>query len=67
MLAVCDAIEVGSVAIVDELTPPTLFTVGAAAVPPKSFVNCIFPLVVAFASGVADPPTTELTNAVVAI
>ena len=39
MLAVFDATVVGKLAIVDELTPPTLFTVGAAAVPPKSFVN----------------------------
>lgn len=39
MLAVLDAIELGMVAIVDEFTPPTLFTVGAAAVPPKSFAN----------------------------
>ena len=28
-----------TVVIVDELTPPTLFTVGNAAVPPKSFAN----------------------------
>ena len=28
-----------TVVIVDELTPPTLFTVGNAAVPPKSLVN----------------------------
>ena len=39
MLDVFDATDVGKLAIVDELTPPTLFTVGAAAVPPKSFVN----------------------------
>jgi len=28
-----------TVVIVEELTPPTLFTVGASAEPPKSFVN----------------------------
>lgn len=39
ILAVLEAIEVGNVAMVDELTPPTEFTVGRAAVPPKSFVN----------------------------
>lgn len=39
ILAVLEAIKVGKPAIVEELTPPTLFTVGAAAVPPKSFVN----------------------------
>ena len=52
MLAVFDAIDVGKVAIVDEITPPTLFTVGKSAVPPKSFVNLSLPLFVASASGV---------------
>jgi hypothetical protein len=33
------AINVGKVEIVAELNPPTLFTVGAPALPPKSFVN----------------------------
>jgi hypothetical protein len=42
-----------TVVIVDDKTPPTLFTTGAAAVPPKSFVNCIIPLAVDDAS-VAD-------------
>ena len=39
MLDVLAAILVAKVPIVAELTPPTLLTVGAAAVPPKSFVN----------------------------
>jgi hypothetical protein len=39
ILEVFEAIKVGRVDIVDELMPPTLLTVGAAAVPPKSFVN----------------------------
>ena len=39
ILDVFAAMLVGKLAIVDELTPPTLFTVGAAAVPPKSFAN----------------------------
>jgi len=52
MLAVFAAIDVGKVAIVDEITPPTLFTVGKSAVPPKSFVNLSLPLFVASASGV---------------
>ena len=52
ILAVFEAIDVGNVAIVDELTPPTLFTVGKSAVPPKSFVNLSLPLLVASASGV---------------
>jgi hypothetical protein len=30
-------------AIVEELTPPTVFTVGELAVPPKSPVNCTIP------------------------
>ena len=33
------AIVEGKLAMVAELTPPTLFTVGDAAVPPKSFAN----------------------------
>lgn len=65
--AVLEAIEVGKLPIVDALIPPTLTTVGAAAVPPKSFVNCNLPFVLASASGVADPPTIEVTKAVVAI
>ena len=52
ILDVFDAIDVGKVAIVDELTPPTLFTVGKSAVPPKSFVNLSLPLLIASASGV---------------
>ena len=52
ILAVFEAIDVGKVAIVDEITPPTLFTVGKSAVPPKSFVNLSLPLFVASASGV---------------
>ena len=39
MLDVLEAINVGNVVIVVELTPPTLFTVGNAAVPPRSLVN----------------------------
>lgn len=39
ILAVFELINVGNVAMVDELMPPTLTTVGAVAVPPKSFVN----------------------------
>ena len=66
ILAVLAAIAVGKVAIVDELTPPTLFTVGKSAVPPKSFVNLSLPLLVASASGVYEPPTKVETNAVVA-
>ena len=35
--------------IVEEFTPPTLFTVGKSAVPPKSLVNLMIPLSVAVA------------------
>ena len=66
MLAVLDATEVGNVPIVVELTPPTLFTVGKSAVPPKSLVNFSLPLVVASASGVIVPPIILETNSVVA-
>jgi hypothetical protein len=66
MLTVFDAINVGNVAMVEELTPPTLFTVGKSAVPPKSLVNFSLPLFVASASGVKVPPTMVETNAVVA-
>ena len=48
-----NATVVGNVAIVAELTPPMLFTVGASAVPPKSFANLSFPFTVVVASGAA--------------
>ena len=38
------------VVIVEELTPPTLLTVGASAIPPKSPANFIIPLVLEDAS-----------------
>ena len=66
MLAVFAATDAGKVEMVAELTPPTLFTVGRSAVPPKSFVNLSFPLVVEFASDVYVPPIMVDTNAVVA-
>ena len=49
LLAVAALMVVLIVAIVDEFTPPTLFTVGKSAVPPKSFVNFMIPLSVAVA------------------
>jgi hypothetical protein len=71
ILAVLELILVSAVAtldgkleIVDELTPPTVFTVGKSAVPPKSFVNLIFPFTLAVASGVADAAIPEATPAV---
>jgi hypothetical protein len=66
MFAVFVVTEAGNVETVEELTPPIEFTVGAYAVPPKSFVNLIFPFTIAVASGVAEPPTMEDTNSVVA-
>jgi len=50
---VLEVINVGNVVIVVDDTPPTLFTTGTAAVPPKSFVNCIIPFAVEVAS-IAD-------------
>ena len=50
ILEVFEAIKVGKLEIVDELTPPTLFTTGELAVPPKSLDNCNFPFIVALAS-----------------
>ena len=38
------------VPIVEELTPPTVFTVGKSAVPPKSLANFIIPFAVVVAS-----------------
>ena len=67
ILAVFEAINVGKVVIVNELTPPTLFTVGKSAVPPKSLVNFNLPFVRASASGVTEPVTCAFTKAVVAI
>ena len=67
ILDVFEAIDVGKVAMVVELTPPTLFTVGRSAVPPKSLVNLSLPLVVELASAIDAPPTKVLTKAVVAI
>ena len=73
MLAVFDAMfavlvvtVAGKVDIVEELTPPILFTVGKSAVPPKSFVNLSLPFTLEVASGVAAPPTNDETNSVVA-
>ena len=50
---VADSTSDAIVVIVDEFTPPTLFTVGASAEPPKSFVNLIIPFALDVAS-VAD-------------
>ena len=56
-----------TVVIVDELTPPTLLTVGKAAVPPRSLVNCKIPFVVAVASATVEFKILAFTKAVVAI
>jgi hypothetical protein len=66
ILAVLEVIKVGKVVIVDELTPPTLFTVGISAVPPKSLVNFKTPFIVDDASDAPEPPTNAATKAVVA-
>jgi len=56
-----------TVVIVDELTPPTLFTVGKSAVPPKSLVNFKIPFTLADASGADEFEILAFTKAVVAI
>ena len=50
ILFVADVILVSKVAMVDEFTPPTVFTVGDAAVPLKSPANWIIPFAVVDAS-----------------
>ena len=50
---------------VEELTPPTLFTVGKSAVPPKSLASFMIPFSVVVA-GVAAFDIWDLTNAAVA-
>ena len=67
IFVVLEVTAAGKVEIVDELIPPILFTEGKSAVPPKSLVNLILPFTLDVASGVADPPTIEETNSVVAI
>ena len=52
--------------IVEELIPPTVFTIGAAAVPPKSPANCTIPFAAVVAS-VAEFVILALTKAAVAI
>ena len=52
-------------AMVEELTPPTIFTVGKSAVPPKSLANFIIPFAV-FVASVAALDICALTNAAVA-
>ena len=64
---VAELTDDATVVIVDELTPPTLFTVGNSAVPPKSFANLKIPFVVAVASDTDALVILAFTNAVVAI
>ena len=47
--------------MVEEAIPPIVLTTGAAAVPPKSPANLIFPKTDAVASGVTLPPTVSPT------
>ena len=47
---VAESTDDATVVIVDDKTPPTLFTVGKSAVPPKSFANFKIPFLVAVAS-----------------
>jgi len=56
-----------TVVIVDDNTPPTLFTVGKSAVPPKSLVNFKIPFTLDVASGADEFVILAFTKAVVAI
>jgi len=56
-----------TVVIVDEITPPTLLTVGKSAVPPKSLANFNLPFIVLLASATEAFVTYVATKAVVAI
>ena len=50
LFEVADKTDDATVLIVDDETPPTLFTTGKSAVPPKSFANFNLPFVIASAS-----------------
>ena len=67
LVEVAELTDDATVVIVDELTPPTLFTVGNSAVPPKSLVNFKIPFVVAVASDTDALVILAFTKAVVAI
>ncbi len=67
LVDVADSTFDDTVVIVVELTPPTLFTVGASAEPPKSLVNFKIPFTLDVASTAPEPPTNAETKAVVAI
>ena len=67
VLFVTEVILVSKVVMVEEFTPPTVLTVGEAAVPLKSPANCMSPFADVDASDGAAVATAELTKAVVAI
>jgi hypothetical protein len=55
-----------TVVIVVDATPPTVFTIGASAVPPKSPANFMTPLILVVASGANEFVMLAATNSVVA-
>ena len=65
LLEVAEAIALAILVIVEEFTPPTLFTFGKSAVPPKSPAKSIIPFSVDVAP-VAEFEILETTKAVVA-
>ena len=67
LFEVAEAISLAMVVIVEEPTPPTVFTLGRSPVPPKSPANCIIPFEFTDASGAALLATLESTKAAVAI
>ena len=57
LVEVADNTDDAIVVIVDEITPPTLLTIGKSAVPPKSFANFNIPfsVVVALVADIVPP------------
>ena len=66
LVEVAESTSDATIVIVDELTPPTLFTVGKSADPPKSFDNFKIPFTLDVASDGAAPPTAAPTSSIVA-
>jgi len=67
LVEVAESTFEATVVIVVELTPPTLFTVGNSADPPKSLVNFKIPFTLDVASGADEFVILAFTKAVVAI
>jgi hypothetical protein len=66
LLEVAEVTDDAIVDMVEESTPPILFTVGTSEVPPKSLVNFKIPFTVDVASTGAAPPMAAPTSSIVA-